>query len=98
MDPYTISKLSAKYLFCAIHTTDNTDGKVRIVRRLSADYSPFLRKSVVYDRPVSLANKAIECATVGGIADNNISGEDTTNNTQQLFNSIMLPHPYKLIS
>ena len=23
-----ISKLSAKYQFCAIHTTDNTDGKV----------------------------------------------------------------------
>ena len=27
-DPYTISKLSAKYQFCAIHTADNTDGKV----------------------------------------------------------------------
>ena len=26
-DPYTISKLSAKYQFCAIHTADNTDGK-----------------------------------------------------------------------
>ena len=23
-DPYTISKLSAKYQFCAIHTADNT--------------------------------------------------------------------------
>ena len=28
MDPYTISKLSAKYQFCPIHTADNTDGKV----------------------------------------------------------------------
>ena len=28
MDPYSISKLSAKYQFCAIHTADNTDGKV----------------------------------------------------------------------
>ena len=27
-DPYSISKLSAKYQFCAIHTADNTDGKV----------------------------------------------------------------------
>ena len=26
-DPYTISKVSAKYQFCAIHTEDNTDGK-----------------------------------------------------------------------
>ena len=25
---YTISKLSAKYQFCTIHTADNTDGKV----------------------------------------------------------------------
>ena len=35
---YTISKLSAKYQFCAIHTADNsyTDGKETIVRRLSA--------------------------------------------------------------
>ena len=30
-----ISKLSAKYQFCVIHTADNTDGKVTIVRRLS---------------------------------------------------------------
>ena len=29
------SKLSAKYQFCAIHTADNTDGKVTIVCRLS---------------------------------------------------------------
>ena len=28
MDPYSISKLSAKYQFCAIYTADNTDGKV----------------------------------------------------------------------
>ena len=28
MDPYSISKLSAKYQLCAIHTADNTDGKV----------------------------------------------------------------------
>ena len=28
-----ISKLSAKYQFCAIHTAHNTDGKVTIVRR-----------------------------------------------------------------
>ena len=27
-DPYTISKISAKYQLCAIHTADNTDGKV----------------------------------------------------------------------
>ena len=27
-EPYSISKLSAKYQFCAIHTADNTDGKV----------------------------------------------------------------------
>ena len=27
-DPNTISKLSAKYQFCAIHTADNTDGEV----------------------------------------------------------------------
>ena len=25
---YSISKLSAKFQFCAIHTADNTDGKV----------------------------------------------------------------------
>ena len=45
---------------------------------------------------MSPANKAIDCATVGGIADNNISGEGTANNTQKSFNSIILPHPYKL--
>ena len=28
LDPYSISKLSAKYQFCAIHTADNTDGEV----------------------------------------------------------------------
>ena len=28
MLPYTISKLSAKYQFCAIHTADTTHGKV----------------------------------------------------------------------
>ena len=28
MDPYSISKLSAKYQFCAIYTADNKDGKV----------------------------------------------------------------------
>ena len=27
-DPYSISKLSAKYQFCAIHTADNTDGEI----------------------------------------------------------------------
>ena len=32
----TISKLSAKYQLCAIHTADNTDGKLTSVRRLSA--------------------------------------------------------------
>ena len=41
---------------------------------------------------MSPANKAIECATVGRIADNNISGEGTANNTQKSFNSIILPH------
>ena len=35
-DSYTISKLSAKYQLCAIHTADNTDGKLTSVRRLSA--------------------------------------------------------------
>ena len=34
MVPYAISKLSAKYQFCAIHTADNIirDGKVGMVR------------------------------------------------------------------
>ena len=34
-DPYTISKLSGKNQFCAIHTADNTDGKVTTRARLS---------------------------------------------------------------
>ena len=40
-DPYTMGKLSAKYQFCEIHTADNTDGKVTIDRRLSADVHRF---------------------------------------------------------
>ena len=42
--PYTISKLSVKYQLCAVYTADNTDGKVRIVRRLSADCPPNVRR------------------------------------------------------
>ena len=42
-DPYTMGKLSAKYQFCAIHTADNTDGKVTIDRRCPS----FLKKSIV---------------------------------------------------
>ena len=38
---YTMGKLSANNQFCAIHTADNTDGKVTIDRRLSADVHRF---------------------------------------------------------
>ena len=38
---YTMGKLSAKYQFCAIHTADNTDGKVTIDRQLTADVHRF---------------------------------------------------------
>ena len=34
-DPYSIGKLCVKYQFCAIHTADNTDGKVTNVLRMS---------------------------------------------------------------
>ena len=42
-----ISKLSAKYQFCAIHTADTIDGKVHRIRESPSNP----RKSIVYTRP-----------------------------------------------
>ena len=57
----TISKLSAKYQFSAIHTADNTDGKVTIVRRLSAVSEKVHR----LDLPSKRSHQsALECVTV----------------------------------
>ena len=49
-----MGKLSAKYQFCAIHTADNTDGKVTIDRRLTIDRRcpSFLKKVHRLDPPV----------------------------------------------
>ena len=42
-----ISKLSAKYQLCAIHTADTIDGKVHRIRESPSNP----RKSIIYTRP-----------------------------------------------
>ena len=45
-----MSKLSAKYQFCAIDTADTKDGKVRRIRESPS----FPKKSIVYTRPFTV--------------------------------------------
>ena len=55
--PYTISKLSAKYQFCAIHTADNTDGNVTGGGKnfTAGRKLPLHRYRICHSHPVSLS-------------------------------------------
>ena len=46
MDPDSIGKLCAKYQLCAIHTADNTDGKVTM-----GEYKPWTNHGRNMDDP-----------------------------------------------